>query len=104
MKTARTESSLAALLAQGVVLVAFQAVWSGPCRSQHEVLASIEQELRDHLTVVAVDIDEVGRLGHHYEIMSVPTVLLFQQGQVVERIIGLQSKKVLLELITPYLL
>jgi thioredoxin 1 len=99
-----TQQNFAALIEQGVVLADFHASWCAPCRAQADVLAEIEQELFEFLTVIRVEIDSCGPLVHEYGVMSVPTLLVFRDGRVVERIIGVQSKKVLLELITPYLL
>ncbi|PWK15873.1 thioredoxin family protein [Tumebacillus permanentifrigoris] len=99
-----TEQNFATLIEHGVVLADFHASWCPPCSNQLEVLTQIEQETADFLTLIRVDIDHCGQLVHKYGLLSVPTLLLFQEGRVVERIVGVQSKKVLLELITPYLL
>ncbi|MBL0387178.1 thioredoxin family protein [Tumebacillus sp. ITR2] len=99
-----SESNFQSHTQQGVVLVYFHAAWCSPCQSQEDVLTEIEEEYGESMSVFSLDVDHCGQLVHHHGIMSVPTLLLFQEGHVVERIIGLQSKKVLLELITPFLL
>ncbi|KEO85022.1 thioredoxin family protein [Tumebacillus flagellatus] len=99
-----SESNLERQLRDGVSLVFFHASWCSPCQTMEEVLVEMQEEAGSSLQVLTLDIDEEGRLLQKFGIMSVPTLLLFQNGHEVERIIGLQSKKVLLEMIKPFLL
>lgn len=98
-----SEADFDQAVAQGTVLVDFWAAWCGPCRMLAPVLEDIVEELGEALEVVKVNTDDNGLLIGRYGIMSLPTMVLFKDGQEVERIIGYQSKSALLALITPHL-
>lgn len=98
-----TEADFDEAVAQGTVLVDFWAAWCAPCRMLAPVLEDIEQELGDRLEIVKINADDNGPLVGRFGIMSLPTMLLFRDGQEAERIIGYQSKQALLALITPHL-
>lgn len=91
------------MIGTGLVLVDFWATWCGPCRMLAPVLEDLDKEFGDRLTVVKVNFDDYGELGNRYQVMSLPTMLLFKDGQQVETIIGYQSKKALQNLIDPHL-
>ena len=71
----------------GIVLVDFTAAWCPPCRTLEPVIDQLAAETRD-LTVVKVDVDESPDLAVTYEVMSMPTLLFFRDGQVVDRVVG----------------
>ena len=90
-------------VSRGTVLADFWAAWCAPCRMLAPVLEDIEQELGGRLAIVKINADDNGPLVGRFGIMSLPTMILFRNGQEVERIIGYQSKHALLALITPHL-
>ena len=79
------------------VLVDFFATWCGPCKSMHPVLEELDGE--EDFKVGQVDIDEYPDLVNKYRIMSVPFFIVFKNGEVVGKTIGVQSKEELLALI-----
>ena len=98
-----TDSNFDELTGQGTVLVDFWATWCGPCRMLAPVLDDVEQELGDALHIVKLNVDDYGQLASRYDVMSIPTLILFKDGQPVEKIVGFQSKTALLNLIQPHL-
>lgn len=79
------------------VLVDFFATWCGPCKAMHPVLE--ELDLEEDFKVGQVDIDEYPELVSKYRIMSVPFFIVFKNGEVGGKTIGVQSKEELLALI-----
>ena len=74
------------------VLVDFYAVWCSPCRMQAPVLDELAQELHDKIAVCKVNVDEAEKLAITYGINSIPALLVFKDGKVVEKSVGLTSK------------
>ena len=79
------------------VLVDFWAEWCGPCKMVSPIVDEISQELSDKLKVVKVNVDDAQDLAGSYQIMSIPTLLLFKGGETVEQIVGAMPKDQLLE-------
>jgi thioredoxin 1 len=82
-----------------LVLVDFWAEWCGPCRKVAPVLEEIASELGDKVEVVKLDIDANPSTTTTYQVMSVPTLTLFKDGEPVKSIVGAQPKSVLLRMI-----
>ena len=73
--------------AKGKVLVDFFATWCGPCKMLSPVLEKVASEHED-LTVLKVDVDEVGDVAAQYGIRSIPTLILFEDGKAVDMKLG----------------
>ena len=90
-----TDAKFAAETRTGTVLVEFWAQWCGPCHMLSPVLDEIDRE-RDDLTVLKINADENTATARDYQVMSLPTMLLFRDGQPVHQIVGARSKSRLL--------
>ena len=80
-----------------LVVVDFWATWCGPCRMLSPVLDEVEAEMADKITVVKVNVDDADQIAMQYRIMSIPTLLFFKNGQVVDKTVGAMPKNVLVD-------
>lgn len=87
------------LSANTLVLVDFFATWCGPCKMFAPVLEQLKQRYEGRLVVLKVDIDENEELASEYSISSVPTIILFKNGEVLERTSGLVPLETLSQMI-----
>lgn len=78
--------------ADGIVLVDFYADWCMPCKAMMGTLEEIASEFDERVFVGKVNIEDYGDLATEYKISSIPTLLIFKDGQVADRLIGLKSK------------
>jgi thioredoxin 1 len=75
------------------VLVDFWAPWCGPCRMVAPVLEEIANEKGDALRIVKLNTDENQQTAIAYEVLSIPTLILFKNGQIAKKVIGAQPKR-----------
>ena len=84
-------------------LVDFWAVWCGPCKMIAPVLEEIAQEYEHQVQVTKLDEDHNNDSAFKYGVMSIPTLILFKDGQPAERIVGYMPKEKLLQRLKPHL-
>jgi thioredoxin 1 len=85
------------------VLVEFGAEWCGPCRQIEPVLEQLAVEWKGKVRLAKVDVDESVNLVMQFQVMSVPTLILFVQGEAAQRVSGNQPRGKLEEKFSPYL-
>ena len=85
------DRSFSDVIASGTVLVDFSADWCGPCRMLGPILDSLAKELEGRVKIVKVDVDQSQSIASQYDISSVPTILLFKDGQLKQRMTGLKD-------------
>jgi len=85
------------------VLVDFSAVWCGPCKMLDPLVEEISSEYAGKLKVVKVDVDHNAEIAMKFQIMSVPTLILFSGGEAKERLTGYRPKNNIEKIILPYL-
>ncbi len=89
--------------AKGIVLVDFWATWCMPCKAMAPVIDEIAAQTAGKVKVGKVDIDENGQLANKFGVNSIPTMIIFKDGQPVETFVGLQSKAALVNALSKYI-
>ncbi|MBO8170461.1 MAG: thioredoxin [Bacillaceae bacterium] len=91
-----TDQNFQDQVSNGTVLVDFWAPWCGPCKMIAPVLEELDQEIGDKLKIVKLNVDENPESAGRYGVMSIPTLIVFKDGQPVDKIVGFQPKEALL--------
>lgn len=91
------------LQAEGPVLIDFTATWCGPCKMLNPIISELAEEWEGKIKVRKLDVDENNQTPQELGVMGVPTLMLFENGEVAERITGFQPKKQLEKRFSPYL-
>lgn len=91
------------LNSKGVVVVDFWAPWCGPCLRLGPIIEEIAGEMGDKIKVGKLNVDDNPKTAMTYSIMSIPTVMIFKDGQPVETVIGVDEKSSYVELINKHL-
>lgn len=87
-----------------LVLVDFFATWCQPCKMMHPILEQVKAALGDKIRIIKLDVDKQGMTASQYGVQSVPTLMLFRQGEVLWRTSGVMQKTALLATIDPFLM
>ncbi len=83
------------LKAKGVVMVDFFAPWCGPCKMMAPSVDRLASEYEGKVKIGKLDVDENGEVSMKYEIQSIPTIIFFKNGEMVDKLIGFQSYEAL---------
>ena len=81
------------LESKDVVLVDFWAAWCGPCQMLGPIIEEVAIDLKDKVKVIKVNVDEAQEIAMKYNIASIPTVVIFKAGQIVDTLIGFRQKE-----------
>ena len=85
------------LQSEKLVIVDFWATWCGPCRMLSPLLDEVEAEMEDKVEVVKVNVDDADDIAMRFRIMSIPTLLFFKNGEMVDRSVGAMPKSALVD-------
>jgi thioredoxin 1 len=94
-----TDENFEQEVAKGIVLVDFYADWCGPCKMIEPVVVELAQEMAGKVTVAKIDTDKAVNAATKYEVTSIPTLILFKNGEVVERVVGVKDLDYLRKLV-----
>lgn len=86
----------------GLVLVDFHAEWCGPCKMLGPILGEISGEVEGKAKIIKVNVDEAADIAKKFGISSIPTVILFKDGQKLDQFVGLKTKEDILEFINSH--
>jgi thioredoxin 1 len=91
-----TEATFEAQVKNGITLVDFWAPWCGPCRMQTPILERLAPKVAGKAVIAKVNVDESQELAARFGIMSIPTILIFKNGQLVQQFMAVQQEPKLL--------
>lgn len=98
-----TEETFAQEISSGLVLVDFYADWCGPCKMIAPVLEEVADEVDGKAKVVKVNVDDNQTTAARFGVMSIPTLIVFKDGQQVDKVVGFNPKEALVQLIEKHL-
>lgn len=99
MTKAITDTEFDQLTAEGVSITDFWAPWCGPCRMQSPIVDELSEEMEDQVNFYKINVDEEPKTAGEFGIMSIPTLIVKKDGEVVEKLIGFHDKTRLQEVL-----
>ncbi|HDA3261108.1 TPA: thioredoxin [Staphylococcus aureus] len=98
-----TDADFDSKVESGVQLVDFWATWCGPCKMIAPVLEELAADYEGKADILKLDVDENPSTAAKYEVMSIPTSIVFKDGQPVDKVVGFQPKENLAEVLDKHL-
>ena len=90
------ENEFDSYIKEGTVIVDFYANWCGPCKMLSPVLEEIAND-RSEVNIVKIDVDQNENISKEFGVMSIPTIILFKDGNLIDKKVGFQSKEEIVE-------
>lgn len=90
-----TDESFGTTINSGITVVDFWATWCAPCRIQGPIMDDVADEVGNGVTIAKLDVDNNRRVAAQYQIRSIPTIMIFKNGKMVKKFVGIQSKEIL---------
>jgi len=87
------------IIGKGVTLLDFNAPWCAPCRAQEPILEKLAAEYKGKASIAAMNIDKNNEIAGKLGIQSIPTLIVFKNGKEIQRLVGLQSKDILADIL-----
>ncbi|NMB33361.1 MAG: thioredoxin [Clostridium sp.] len=87
----------------GVAMVDFWAPWCGPCKAIGPTIDEIADEYIGKAKVAKLNIDDAGEISANYRVMNIPTILVFKNGEMVEKVVGVRTKKDLIKMLDEHI-
>jgi thioredoxin 1 len=94
-----SEDQFDAAISGELTLVDFWAPWCGPCRMQGPILEQVAKSIDGQAKIVKVNIDDAGKTAEKFDVQTIPTLVLFKEGNEVRRFVGMQAKEILVDAI-----
>jgi len=98
-----TDDNFSSTIKNGVSLIDFWAAWCGPCRVQSPIVDEIADEMKGKANICKMDIDHHRKTSGKLGIQSIPTIMIFKDGKMVQKFVGVKSKAVLLQAINSHI-
>jgi len=98
--TSLNDADFNTTIAEGVTLVDFWAPWCEPCRMQVPILEELAESVDGQTKIAKLNVDEAETVAERFGVQAIPTLLLFKDGNEVQRFIGVQSKETLIDAIS----
>lgn len=97
-----TDANFSKDISSGLVLADFWAPWCGPCKMIAPILEEIDEDMSDTVQIIKLNVDDNQETASKYGVMSIPTLILFKDGEAVDQIVGFQPKELLEERINAH--
>lgn len=97
-----TDQTFSEAIKEGLVLADFWATWCGPCKMIAPVLEELDAEMGDQVKIIKLDVDENQETASKFGVMSIPTLIVFKDGEQVDQLIGFQPKEALVSTLKKY--
>jgi thioredoxin 1 len=98
-----SEKTFNETIKKGVTLVDFWATWCRPCKMQGPIIEEVNQGLNGKANICKLDIDQNPKIAENYNVQSIPTIIIFKDGKVVSRFLGVTSKETIIAEINKFL-
>ncbi|PPA71580.1 thioredoxin [Jeotgalibacillus proteolyticus] len=97
-----TDQTFTTETSEGLVLADFWAPWCGPCKMIAPVLEELDADMGEKVKIVKLDVDENQETASKFGVMSIPTLVVLKDGEVVDKVVGFQPKEALEELLNKH--